>query len=64
MAGNFIEQLLNFIIPPAVFLFIGFIFYRIPLVHDGIDRLREWNSNRQSRMDQPESTTIRSITYE
>lgn len=34
-----IDDILNFIMPPLVFLFIGFIFYKIPLVKQGIDTL-------------------------
>lgn len=58
----FFDDLLNFLIPPAVFLFIGFIFYRIPLVHDGIDKLKDWFANRGKPKE--ETSTLRSITYE
>ena len=64
MAESTIDSILNTIIPPAVFLFIFWIFYRIPIVKEGIDRLREWWSNRGNTKQEAESVTLKSITYE
>jgi hypothetical protein len=62
MVENLIDSILNFLIPPAIFVFIGFIFYRIPIIHEGIDRFRDWWANRSKPKE--ETSTLRSITYE
>ena len=64
MAENMIDQILNVLIPPAVFIFIFWIFYRIPIVKEGIDRLKDWWANRGKSKEEVESVTLKSITYE
>ena len=63
MAGEF-EKIINFIIPIAVWIFLGWIIYRIPVVRDGIDRLKEWNENRKNKNAQPERSIYKSVNYE
>ena len=58
------NDILNFIIPIGVYIFIGWIIYRIPLVKDGVDKLRDWNSNRKNKSTEQEALSIKSITYE
>lgn len=61
------DNFLNFIMPLAVFLFIGFIFYRIPLVKKGvdalIDRIRGWKEKRADGGFE-ETSIYRTIEYE
>lgn len=58
------SDILNFLIPIFVYLFLGWILYQIPVVKKGIDRLREWNANRGNKVNDVEAVTIKSITYE
>jgi hypothetical protein len=65
MAENFIDTLLNFIIPPAIFLFIFWILYKIPIVNEGIASLIDWNRRRvEGKVEREETSTLKSITYE
>jgi hypothetical protein len=64
MVESTLDSILNFLIPPVIFMFIAYIFYRIPLVKEGIDRLREWWSNRGTTKQDSEAVTLKSITYE
>ena len=61
------DDFLNFIMPILVFLFIGVIFYRIPLVKQGVDSLinkvRTWRENREEA-GYNETMISNSITYE
>lgn len=60
------DDILNFIMPILVFLFIGFIFYRIPLVKKGVDalsdKIRDWRENRDAGLNEP--TLYNTIEYE
>lgn len=65
MAETFIDQLLNFIIPPAIFLFIFWILYKIPIVKEGISSFIDWNRRRvEGKEERSDSTTLTSISYE
>ena len=46
-AAGTINDILNFIIPFAVWGFLAYIIYRIPIVTEGVDRFREWLKNRK-----------------
>lgn len=61
------DKFMNFLMPPLVFLFIGFIFYKIPLVKQGIDALIEKVSNWKERRNEKgfeESSIYNTIKYE
>jgi len=65
MAETTIEQILNFLIPIGVWIFLGWIIYRIPIIKEGVDKLRDKISERRERIGGDiETSTIRSITYE
>jgi len=61
------DDFLNFIMPILVFAFIGFIFYRIPLVKQGVhalnDKIRSWKEGREDR-GYEESSLSKTIHYE
>jgi hypothetical protein len=59
-----IDDFLNAVIPVAVFIFIFWIFYRIPIIKEGVDRFREWWANRGVKKEEPEKFTLKSISYE
>jgi hypothetical protein len=63
MASIGIDEVLNFIIPFLVWGFIAYIIYRIPLVKEGVEKFRDWRSNRAER-GEVESYNIKTITYE
>lgn len=54
-SGGTLNDILNFIIPIAVYGMLGYIIYRIPIVKEGIDRLIEWNKNRRANVDNSNS---------
>lgn len=60
------DNIMNFIMPILVFAFIGFIFYKIPMVKQGIDALgnkfRGWKENRADGTDEP--SLYNTIEYE
>ncbi len=61
------DNFMNFLMPPLVFLFIGFIFYRIPLVKQGVDALIEKIKGWRERRDEAgfeEPTLSNTIYYE
>ena len=65
MTESTIDSILNFIMPVAVFLFLGWIIYRIPIVQQGVDAFRDWNENRRNRVSgEQETVTLKSISYE
>ena len=65
MAESTIDSILNTLIPPAVVLFIIWIFYRIPIIKEGVDRLRNWWANRgKPKEEESDVVTLKSITYE
>lgn len=61
-----LDSILNFIIPYLVWGFIIWVIYRIPIVNEGIDKLKDWWANRQARKEGEveESFTLRTISYE
>lgn len=60
------DDILNFIMPIAVFGFIGFIIYRVPLVKKGVDALIDKLSGVKERMKggNGNTKTINSLQYE
>jgi hypothetical protein len=46
-ASGTLNDILNFIIPIAVYALIAFILYRIPIVTQGVDKLINWYQNRK-----------------
>jgi hypothetical protein len=65
MAETTIEQILNFLIPIGVWIFLGWIIYRVPIIKEGVGKLRDKISERRERIGGDiETSTIRSITYE
>lgn len=66
MADGF-DKFMNFLMPPLVFLFIGFIFYRIPLVKQGVDALIEKIKGWREKRDEggfEETSIYKTIQYE
>lgn len=65
--GDGFDNFLNIIMPPLVFIFIGFIFYRIPLVKKGVDaligKIKGWRERREEG-GLNESTLYNTIEYE
>lgn len=61
--GTF-DDILNFIIPPAVYAFLIYLIYRIPIVTEGVSRLKDWWLNKREKNTGTETTTLRSISYE
>jgi len=60
-----LDSVLNFIIPIAVYGFIIYIIYRIPLVKEGVSKLRDWYSNRKEKVNETEeASVVKRIIYE
>ena len=66
MASTTVSDIINFIIPIGIWVFIGWIIYKIPIVTEGIQKIIDWNSNRKNKKEEnvSESNTVRRITYE
>ena len=66
MAGSTIDSIINFIVPIAVWIFLAWIIYKIPIVKEGVDKLRAWNERRKNNVGggSEEAVSIKSITYE
>lgn len=63
MAGE-LSKILDFLIPIIVWALLIYVIYRVPIVKEGIDKLRNWWSNRREKDTGPETSTLRSINYE
>lgn len=63
MAGE-LSKILDFLIPIIVWALLIYVIYRVPIVKEGIDKLRNWWSNRREKDTEPETSTLRSINYE
>lgn len=63
MTESFLDQILNFIIPIAVFGFIFWILYRIPIFKEMVDwiieKIKGVKSNQESQVNK-----MQNITYE
>jgi len=60
-----LDSVLNFIIPIAVYGFIIYVIYRIPLVKEGVSKLRDWYSNRKEKVNETEeASVVKRIIYE
>jgi len=60
-----LDSVLNFIIPIVVYGFIIYIIYRIPLVKEGVSKLRDWYSNRKEKVNETEeASVVKRIIYE
>jgi hypothetical protein len=55
-SGTF-GDILNFIIPIAVYALLVFIIYRIPIVTTGVDKLIDWYKNRKSEKSNSSSAS-------
>lgn len=65
MAEVTLNSVLNFIIPIGVWIFLAWIIYRIPVVKEGITKLREWMASRGNKQEETtEGVSIKSIDYE
>jgi hypothetical protein len=65
MAESIIDAILNAVIPWFVFIFIGWILYKIPLVTKMVGAFKEWWANRGRQKDTGnETVTLKSIAYE
>jgi len=64
-----LDSILNFLIPILVWAFLIWILYRIPIITDGVGKLRELISNRKTKMNDTgggdfETTSLKSVYYE
>lgn len=65
MASTTFNDILNFIIPIGVWLFIIWIIYRIPIVTEGVAKLKNWWENkREAREEAAETSYLKNIEYE
>lgn len=66
MVESTFDKILNFIIPPAVIMFLLYTLYRIPIVKDGVDALRNKISDAKERRQErfEEKEFYRTIQYE
>jgi hypothetical protein len=61
-------QILNFLIPIGVYVFIGYLFYRVPLFHEWIDKMIAWAQGRREiaaeKAAELGTSTMNTIQYE
>lgn len=65
MAETTVDAILNFIIPIGVWIFLGWILYRIPIVTELVHKVRDWMERRKNRETEPQDPMFyNQITYE
>lgn len=65
MASISLDQILNFIIPFLVWIFLLYILYTIPPIKEMVHRLINWFKNwRDNKEDTFVDTSVKTINYE